>query len=270
MDVFAYAKRKARAEGLLDKDEEARLLAEAKAGSAEARAELVERNLLLAVKAAKKYAAISGIPFDDLMQEGAIGITIAVDMYDPGMKTRFSTYACRWIQQKVGRYAKKHGKNVKTPEHVVNLASQARREAARLAASGENTDPSPSDLADAVFKATGRRHSPAEVAEALEAVLPETSIYSPVGEDGGELVDLLPDEKAADPEACVARAEAQSALLEATKALDPLQQAAVELLCGVSCAEPADRARWMAEAFHMAEDEARAALKKRFPAPAAV
>jgi hypothetical protein len=99
--LAAYFKRIGRG-GLLTKEEELALAHQAKAGDEDARRRLVEKNLRLVVSVAKRYREM-GLPFEDLIQEGNIGLMTAVERFDPEMGNRFSTYAIWWVRQAIGR-----------------------------------------------------------------------------------------------------------------------------------------------------------------------
>src|ERR671933_936208 len=87
---------------LLTHEEEIDLSKRAKQGDARARQRLIEKNLRLVVSVAKKYRGY-GLPFEDLIQEGNIGLMKAEEKFDPERGFRFSTYATWWIRQAVQR-----------------------------------------------------------------------------------------------------------------------------------------------------------------------
>ncbi len=103
--------------GLLTRDEEMDLSERARAGDDGARKRLVEKNLRLVVSVAKRYRGM-GLPFEDLVQEGNVGLIKAVDRFDPGRGYRLSTYATWWIRQAVGRAISDKGRTIRVPVHM--------------------------------------------------------------------------------------------------------------------------------------------------------
>src|SRR3954447_20094311 len=102
---------------LLTHEEEIDLSKRAKAGDKKARQRLIEKNLRLVISVAKKYRGM-GLPFEDLIQEGNIGLMKAVEKYDPDRGWRFSTYATWWIRQGVQRAVADKGRTIRVPVHM--------------------------------------------------------------------------------------------------------------------------------------------------------
>ena len=121
---------------LLDKKQELELARRARDGDSRARKRLVEKNLRLVVSVAKRYRGF-GLPFEDLIQEGNVGLLKAVDKFDPDRGYRFSTYATWWIRQAIGRAVADKGRTIRVPVHMVEKIRKVRRAASSLSAEGE-------------------------------------------------------------------------------------------------------------------------------------
>jgi RNA polymerase primary sigma factor len=197
---------------LLDAAEERELSRCAREGDKEARKRLIESNLRLVISVAKKYRG-RGVSFEDLIQEGNSGLIKAVERFDPDMGNRFSTYATWWIRQAVTRAVADHARTVRLPSHVVDALFRLRR--ADNALSIElGRDPSEEELAEWLGI------KPEEVRRLREVSQPIGSMNARVGaEEGAEMGDLLPDERAGNDYARVEIGQWEGTLHEAVESL---------------------------------------------------
>jgi len=101
----------------------------------------VQANMRLVMSIARNYANYNLLSFDDLVQEGGIGLMTAVDRYDPSRNFRFSTYATWWIRHQTNRAMANHGRTIRLPAHMVSSMSKVRRAIAELYAEGEDVTP---------------------------------------------------------------------------------------------------------------------------------
>lgn len=101
---------------LLTAEEEKELAYRIANGDKEAREKMINANLRLVVSIAKRYVG-GKMAFDDLIQEGTLGLMKAVDKFDPSMGYKFSTYATWWIRQAVTRSIADYGRTVRVPVH---------------------------------------------------------------------------------------------------------------------------------------------------------
>lgn len=86
---------------VLTAEQERTLTAQVKQGHLVARRKMIQANLRLVVAVAKKFSHYGQLDFSDLLQEGNVGLMMAVDKFNPDKGVRFSTYATWWIYQKM-------------------------------------------------------------------------------------------------------------------------------------------------------------------------
>ena len=102
---------------LLTKDEEYELSIKAQNGDREARDLMIQSNLGLVIQVAKRFLG-RGIPFEDLIEDGNIGLMKAVEKFQPSKGFRFSTYATWWIRQAIERAILNSARLIRIPIHI--------------------------------------------------------------------------------------------------------------------------------------------------------
>ncbi len=156
-----------------------------------AREHLGRANTRLVVSIAKRYRS-QGLPMSDLIQEGNVGLMIAVDKFDYRLGNRFSTYASWWIRQAITRALSQKSRTIRLPLH---LSDGLRRITAVKQIMGHELGREPSD------EELGRRLglTPKEVRETLEANMQTIALETPIGDDS-ELGDLIEDDQSVSPD----------------------------------------------------------------------
>jgi RNA polymerase primary sigma factor len=238
---------------LLDAGEERELSRLAHEGDKGARARLIESNLRLVISIAKKYRG-RGVPFEDLIQEGNAGLIRAVERFDPALGNRFSTYATWWIRQAVTRAVADHSRTVRLPAHVMDALFRLRRAENALGLE-LGRDASEEELAERL------EIKPQEVRRLREVSQPIASTNARLGgrgavEEGAEMGDLLPDDRAGDDYARVEAGPWEGTLREAVKALPEREARVLEMRHGLDGSKTRTL-REVSEALGISQERAR-------------
>ena len=202
---------------LLTFDEEVALSTRVRGGDARAKDRLVEANMRLVINIARNYHNAL-IAFEDLVQEGAIGLMTAAERYDPGKGYRFSTYATHWIRQAISRALDNKAKAIRIPAHVSETLRKLERLRATLCRE-QGVEPSAEELALKMGLSLRK------VNALLQANQDPVSLDMLVGdEENTPLSALINDRTAANPQDAVLGAEMQQELAKLLGILSPRER----------------------------------------------
>lgn len=207
------------------------------AGDPAAKRELIEANLKLVVAIARNYTeAARPMEFEDLVQEGNIGLIRAVEKFDWRKGLKFSTYGTWWIRQAIGRAIADKSKTIRLPVHVFEKARKVEIAVVNFEAEHGRT---PTD--DEVAEVLMHRGSPMTAEDvAKHRGLPEVlaSLDEKINGDESEpgpMVEALPDRTALSPEeTLLARADAEALSRAMAVSLTPREQTTLTLRWGLN------------------------------------
>ena len=211
---------------LLTGKEEIALSKRFRKGDEDAYKQLVQANLRLVVSVAKQFRG-RGLPFQDLIQEGSIGLLKAAKKFDPERGYKFSTYATWWIRQSISRAIQDKSRTIRMPVHIQEASYRLRKAIARLYKTLERM-PSVEELA----RETGMKS--VQIKNTLKADKTMLSLDQEIAPDSdAELKDFIADQNSDAPEKIAEEELLKRRVLEAISKLKPQEQTVIKLRFGL-------------------------------------
>ena len=211
---------------LLSPEEEAELAAAAAAGDETARQRLIEANLRLVVYIAKYYNG-KGLPLDDLVQEGNLGLMKAIERFDPAMGLRISTYAFYWIRGHILNALAEQVRTIRLPDEMVNSINKLRGVYRELRQKLER-EPSESEIAEELGLTIEKLRELTVFAQGM------LSLDAAITEAGDILLADRIEAEAADPEEVITSTLLKEQIDKALAMLTPRERQILELRFGLN------------------------------------
>ena len=212
---------------LLSPEQELYLAKKVVDGDDSAKNKLIESNLRLVASIARKYIGKSSLTFLDLIQEGNMGLTKAVEKYDYTRGYKFSTYATYWIKQAISRAIADQSRTIRTPVHVVEALSKINKAKSEL----YQTLGHEPDIAE-IAAATGLTVE--KVKTYTEAARSPLSIDRPLTDDDeANMTDIIPDNNTLSPEQLVSQAAMKQSVQDILSTLSDREKRVIVLRFGL-------------------------------------
>lgn len=216
---------------LLTKEEEMRLARKVKAGKRGALNELIESNLSFVVKVASEYRNL-GLPFEDLLNEGNIGLIEAARRYDASKGTKFITYAIWWIRKSILKALSDHSSLVRVPNYQMKKVREI-REAERSLRRDLGRAPNRQEISKKLSRSVSK------IDQVLQLSVREVSLDDKVGREREKPIsDYLVDDSCVSPEQDFIHRESNSLVGEALSHLTDQEKTVVGFRFGLSGGQP--------------------------------
>ncbi len=216
---------------LLNAESEKELARKIEKGDKAARNKMIESNLRLVVKIAKRYVN-RGLPFLDLIEEGNLGLIKAVERFNLAKECRFSTYATWWIRQSIERSLINHSRTIRLPVHVSDDINRMLRTTRKLLQELQR-DPGVQEIAD------GMNVKPPYVRRLMTLLRRTCSIEAPLGDDNDfSIIDMIEDGSMTAPSTQLENIDDYEMISEHFDALTDSEKTILTLRFGLNDKEP--------------------------------
>ena len=213
---------------LLSAEEEVHFGRLVKKGDKAARNRMIESNLRLVVKIARRYYN-RGMEFSDLIEEGNLGLLRAVEKFDPERGFRFSTYATWWIRQTIERAIMNQTRTIRLPIHVVRELNSCLTASKELRKTQER-EPTSGEIAEVLHRSIDDVEAMMELNEHMVSLDTQIANDNGVGKTLGE---ALADKNAVNPEEALETERLQASLSECLTELNEKQREVLSRRFGI-------------------------------------
>jgi len=193
---------------------------------------LIEANFRLVVSIAKKHVGISNLELSDLIQEGNLGLSKAVEKFEWKRGFKFSTYATWWIRQSINRAIADQARTIRIPVHMKELISKLTKLKKKFQ-QDQGREPSTEEYGKFLKMSTDR------VRKILKMMQEPVSLATPVGEEeDSKLEDFIEDQNSPNPVMKTQQYRLQLELEKVLNTLTPRESEIIRLRYGIGIGYP--------------------------------